>query len=168
MARAKFIEDEAFSMMLERAMAGTKEIAEKALRAGAAVIADRMKQNLEGILSPDATGELADAFGITPVKQDKNLNWNVHLGFDGYSTRGHVPFQLIARSFESGAIMGGRYTGRIVKGKREKTKAKFGPEDYWRKPTPFAKPAVQATKTQALEAMKMTVEKELEKLAADL
>lgn len=168
MARAKFIDDDAFSMMLERAEAGTRKIAEAALRAGASVIADQMKQNLQGVLSPKATGELVGAFGITPVKQDKSLNWNVHLGFDGYQMPGRVPFQLLARTFESGAVMGGRYTGRIVKGKREKVKAKFGPEDYWRVPTPFAKPAVQSTKAQALEAMKRAADRELEKMKEQL
>lgn len=165
MAQAKFIDDESFSMMLEKAAAKSPEIAAAALKAGAAVIADRMKSNLQGILSPDATGGLVKAFGITPVKQDMEGNFNVHLGFDGYSEPGHVAFQLIARSFESGAVMGGRYTGgRTKSGKREKWKTKLGPEDYWRQPTPFAKPAVQATKQQALQAMKQAAERELEKL----
>lgn len=166
MAQAKFIDDDAFSMMLEKAIGRTKDIAGAALYAGAAVIADRMKSNLESILSPEATGALVASFGITPVKQDMEGNFNVHMGFDGYSEPGHVPFQMIARSFESGAVMGGRYTGgRTKSGKREKWKTKLGPEDYWRQPTPFAKPAVQATKEQALQAMKQAAERELEKLS---
>ena len=116
MARAKFIDDDAFSMMLERAAANTEQVARAALIAGAEVIADRMKQNLKGILSDAATGQLVAAFGITPVKQDRELNWNVHLGFDGYQQPPQrrwpqgVPFQLIARSFESGA---GRLVGYL-------------------------------------------------------
>lgn len=148
MARAKFIEDDAFSMMLERAAAHTEKVARAALVAGAEVIADRMKMNLKGILSPEATGQLVNAFGITPVKQDKNMNWNVHLGFDGYQQPPQknwpqgVPFQMIARSFESGA-------------------------GDWRPKKPFAKPAVQATKAQALQAMKQAAERGLEKIAAE-
>lgn len=146
MARAKFIDDDAFSMMLERAEANTEQVARAALIAGAEVIADRMKQNLKGILSDAATGQLVAAFGITPVKQDRELNWNVHLGFDGYQQPPQrrwpqgVPFQLIARSFESGA-------------------------GDWRPKKPFAKPAVQATKEQALQAMKRAAERELEKIS---
>ena len=162
MARAKFIEDDAFSMMLQRAMGETEKIATAALQAGAAIIADRMKSNLEGILSDNATGQLVAAFGITPVKRDIEMNFNVHLGFDGYQEPGHIPFQLLARSFESGAVMGGRYEG-TAKGKR-KLRKNLSRDDYWRAPTPFAKPAVQATKQQALEAMKQAAEKELEKI----
>lgn len=164
MARAKFIADDAFELMLKRAKAGTEQVAKAALKAGAAVIADQMKENLEGILSPKATGQLVAAFGITPVKMDRQFNWNVHLGFDGYQTPGKVPFQLIARSFESGAVMGGRYTGKVRGRKRETTKPKYGPEDYWRTPKPFARPAVQATKQRALDAMKAAAEKEFEKI----
>ncbi len=146
MARAQFIADEAFEMMISRSIAETKEVARAALKDGAKIIADRMKMNLQGILSEAATGQLVAAFGITPVQQDREGNWNVHLGFDGYQQPPQkrfptgVPFQLIARSFESGA-------------------------GDWRSPKPFAKPAVQATKQQALEAMKRAAERELEKIA---
>ena len=50
MARAKFIDDDAFEMMLERAKAGTEKVAKAALKEGADIIADQMKANLEGIL----------------------------------------------------------------------------------------------------------------------
>jgi hypothetical protein len=163
-ARAKFITDDAFDLMLEKAADKTKDVAEAALKEGAKIIANRMKANLQGILSEEATGQLVAAFGITPVKENREGNWNVHLGFDGYQMPWNIPFQLIARSFESGAVMGGRYTGKTSKGRKETKKKKFGPEDYWRMPTPFAKPAVQATKQQALEAMKRAAEQELRKI----
>lgn len=145
MARAKFITDDAFDLMLEKAAAKTKDVAEAALKEGAKIIANRMKANLQGILSDAATGQLVAAFGITPVKENREGNWNVHLGFDGYQMppqKGFptgVPFQLIARSFESGA-------------------------GDWRMPKPFARPAVQATKQQALEAMKRAAEQELRRI----
>lgn len=146
-ARAQFISDPAFELAISQAAARFPEVAEKALRAGAAVYAGQMKKNLKGLLSPAATGELVDAFGITPVKMDTEFNYNVHLGFDGYQKPGYgkfavkgVPFQLIARSFESGA-------------------------GDWRAPTPFAKPAVKAKKQEALEVMIKTAEEELEKIA---
>lgn len=146
MARAKFIDDPAFELAISQAGARFPEVAEKALRAGAAVYAKQMRKNLKGILSPAATGELVDSFGITPVKQDMNFNYNVHLGFDGYQQPGYgkfsvkgVPFQLIARSFESGA-------------------------KYWRKPTPFAKPAIKEKKTEAIQVMIKVAEEELAKI----
>lgn len=146
MATAKFIDNDAFDLMIKYADAKFPEVAEKALRAGAAVIAAQMKRNLKSILSPVATGQLVGAFGITPVKQDKDQNYNVHLGFDGYQEPGYgkfattgTPFQLIARSFESGA-------------------------GDWRKPTPFAAPAVKTTKTAVNKEMARVAEVELEKI----
>jgi hypothetical protein len=144
-ARAKFIDDGEFSLIMAKAIAGTEKVARAALIAGAGVIADRMKQNLKGVLSEDATGQLVEAFGITPVLQDRELNWNVHLGFDGYQPPPQkkwpkgVPFQLIARVIENGTD--------------------------WRPARPFAKTAVQATKQQTLEAMKQAAEKELKKMS---
>ena len=146
MARAKFISDESFEVTLSKAEAKYPEIAAKAMYAGAAIIADEMKRRLRKILSPNATGQLVAAFGITPVKQDLNMNYNLHIGFDGYQKPGYgkwrgkgVPFQLIARSFESGA-----------KG--------------WRTAKPFAAPAVRAVKEQAVDEMKRAAEAELEKI----
>lgn len=146
MARAQFINDASFEMAISKAGTKYPEVAEKALRAGAGIIADEMRKRLRGILSPEATGQLVKSFGITPVRQDNNFNYNVHLGFDGYQKPGYgkwastgVPFQLIARSFESGA-------------------------GDWRTPRPFAAPAVKATKEQAFEAMRKVAEDELEKI----
>jgi hypothetical protein len=145
-ARAKFINDPAFEAAISKAAAKFPEVAEAALRAGASVIADEMKKRLKGVLSPRATGQLVASFGITPVKQDREFNFNVHLGFDGYRQPGYgrfeatgVPFQLIARSIENGA-------------------------GDWRPATPFAKPAVQATKAQAFAVMTQVAEEELEKI----
>lgn len=147
MARAQFINDPEFDLMLSQAEARYPEVAEKALRAGAAVYAEQMRKNLKGLLSPAATGQLVAAFGITPVKQDRQGNFNVHLGFDGYQQPGYgqfagkgTPFQLIARSFESGA-------------------------GDWRKPTPFARPAVKAKREDAQKAMLKAAEEELEIIA---
>ena len=146
MARAKFIDDPAFEAAISKAAAKFPEVAEKALRAGAAVIADEMKRRLRGVLSDKATGQLVGAFGITPVKQDSDYNFNVHLGFDGYRKPGYgkfestgVPFQLIARSIESGA-------------------------GDWRPAKPFAKPAVEATRAQAYAEMTKAAEAELDRI----
>lgn len=146
MARAQFINDPAFELAMSKAGTKYPEIAEKALKAGAGIIADEMKKRLKGLLSPKATGQLVASFGITPVKQDRNFNYNTHLGFEGYQRPGYgqwkasgVPFQLIARSFESGA-------------------------GDWRPKTPFAKPAVEATKQQVYAEMTRIAERELKKI----
>ena len=145
MATAKFIDSSDFELRLNRSATDFAKVAEAALRAGAAVIATQMQQNLKGILSPKATGQLVSALGITPVKQGKDYSYNAHIGFDGYQMPAYgkfpkgVPFQLIARSFESGA-------------------------GNWRKPKPFAKPAVRESRARVEEAMKQAAEQEFEKI----
>ncbi len=145
MATAKFIDSSDYEIRLNRSAADFQKIAEKAIRAGAAIIATRMQENLKGILSPDATGQLVDALGITPVKQGLNYDYNAHIGFDGYQQPPYgkfpqgVPFQLIARSFESG-------------------------EGDWRPAMPFAKPAVQATKEEVKATMTRAAEEEFQKI----
>lgn len=145
MATAKFIDSSDFELRLNRSATDFRKIAEKAIRAGAAVIATRMQENLRGILSPAATGQLVDALGITPVKQGRDYDYNAHIGFDGYQMPGYgkfpqgVPFQLIARSFESGA-------------------------GDWRPAKPFAKPAVQATREEVKRVMTDAAEKEFQKI----
>ena len=125
MARAIFIEDDSFRWMLSTLQRKLPDISETVLRVGADIIADEMKENLRGVLSAEATGQLVAAFGITPVKQDRNFNYNLHLGFDGYQhmpTGKKVPFQLLARTIESGAVVGGRYETTFNSGKFRRKK----------------------------------------------
>ncbi len=161
MAQAKFIDDNSFELTIQKTAANTPEIAKAILQAGAGVIADKMRENLVGILSKNATGQLVAAFGVTPVQRDIQMNFNVHLGFDGYHEPGHVPLPLLARTFESGAVTGGRYS---VGQRGKRTKRKLNASDYWRAPTPFAKPAVEQTKQQARDAMDKAAQTEFEKL----
>lgn len=145
MATAKFIDSSDYEIRLNRSATDFRKVAEAAIRAGAAVIATQMQKNLQGILSPAATGQLVAALGITPVKEGRGYSYNAHIGFDGYQQPGYgkfpqgVPFQLIARSFESGA-------------------------GDWRPPKPFAKPAVQQTKAQVQEVMAKAAEEEFQKI----
>lgn len=145
MATAKFIDSSDFELRLNRSATDFRKVAEAAIRAGAAVIATQMQENLRSILSPAATGQLVAALGITPVKQGRDYSYNAHIGFDGYRKPGYgqfpqgVPFQLIARSFESGA-------------------------GNWRPPKPFAKPAVQQTKAKVQEVMAKAAEEEFQKI----
>lgn len=157
MARAKFIDDDLFSWAIEQAQNVIPDIEKKALAAGAKIIADEMKKRLRGVIEDKSATELVGAFGITPAKQNTEMNWNVHLGFDGYQKPGYgkfpngVPFQLLARTFESGAVIGGRARGTKPTDRNA----------YWRKPTPFAAPAVRAVREKALYEMRNTVEAEL-------
>lgn len=163
MAKASFIADDDFEWMLSTVGKSYPKVVDEALKAGAAVIAAQMKKNLESILSPWATGQLVASFGITPVRQNYSGDWNVHLGFDGYQEPGHVPFQLIARSFESGAVMGGRVS-KTSDGKRvKKSKSEF---EYWREPHPFAAPAVKAKRAEAERAMKEAAEGAITKITS--
>ena len=145
MALAKFIDDDDFMIRLERAATDFPSVAEKVIRAGAAVLAPVMRRRLSGILSASATGQLVAALGITPVKQDRNADYNAHIGFDGYQQPGYgkfpigVPFSLIARSFESGA-------------------------GDWRPKTPFARPAMLEAREAMSAAMTAAAEEEYKKI----
>lgn len=145
MALAKFINDDDFMIRLERAATDFPSVAEKVIRAGAAVLAPVMRRRLSGILSASATGQLVAALGITPVKQDRNADYNAHIGFDGYQQPGYgkfpigVPFALIARSFESGA-------------------------GDWRPKTPFARPAMLEAREAMSAAMTAAAEEEYKKI----
>lgn len=168
MARAIFIDDDSFRWMLSTLQRKLPDISETVLRVGADIIADEMKENLRGVLSAEATGQLVAAFGITPVKQDRNFNYNLHLGFDGYQhmpTGKKVPFQLLARTIESGAVVGGRYETTFDSGKfLRKKKSNL---EYWSKPKPFAKPAVQKKRKEAKTAMIAAAEREYKKIISE-
>lgn len=69
----------------ELTAAGTRldEHAEAALKAGASVVEPVMRANLAAsITGRYATGQLAAALGVTPVKTDRAGNHNVKVGFD--------------------------------------------------------------------------------------
>lgn len=125
---------------LDKIAGMTDEIAQKALYVGARIYADAMKDELTGVIKDRRRDALIDAFGITPHRQDKNFDFTAHLGFDGYQTVGdkQVPYQLIARSLNSGAKLGEN---------REITA------------THFAENAVKKNKQRAQEAMRETVER---------
>lgn len=81
--------------------------------------------------------DLLDSMGITPIRRDKRGFVHVKVGFDGYGsfpTKTYpdgVPNALLARSVESGSSV------------REKT--------------PFVRPAVNATRKQAVDEMEKVI-----------
>ena len=126
-----------FALAISRLATGSEEVAKKAIYAGANIIADKIKSNLEGVLSEEATGELVASFGVTPITQDEQGNFNCKIGFDGYGSDG-VANQLKARVVESGSSQ--------------------------QQKRPFVRPAVNATKRTAVERMGQIVDEEIRRL----
>ena len=112
-------------------------------RAGAEVVSEKVKSNLASVigkktkLDSRSTGELEAALGISPVKQDKNGNFNIKIGFSEPRADGGSNAK-IANILEYG---------------------KSG-----QPPKPFLKPAKIKTGKACLEAMTNKLESEMEKL----
>ena len=127
MARIRFSRLEDYELRLSRLAGRTEEIAGKAIYAGADIITNAIRANIEGLAAVDdragaiayqkkapapltrtAKQGLLDGLGITPMQDDGGY-YNVKVGFDGYNdipTRKYPngqPNQLIARSLESGS-----------------------------------------------------------------
>lgn len=133
---------------------------EKAVKAGAEIVADKIRDNLNALpeeefrrlgegetfsgLPEGQKRDLQDSFGLTPIEKDKNGFIHTKAGFDGYGsfpTNAYpegIPNQLLARSVESGSSV--------------------------RQKTPFVEPAVKATRKQAVEAMNDVIEDELKSI----
>ena len=139
MARMTFNAGEAYALKLSQLASGSEEIAKKTVYAAADIVTDKIRANLEANLagSEQSTGTLAASLGITPIQTDRDGFINAKVGFDGYDEKG-VPNQLKARVMESGSS-----TVR----KR-----------------PFVRPAVNAAKKAAEEAMQRVIDEEIEKI----
>lgn len=135
MARAFMLEED-FAIKLSRLDTDINDIAKKAIYAGAKIVADAMKVNLESVLSDEATGQLVEALGITPIGM-MGSEWSAHIGFDGYDTNG-IAFQLIARVLESGTST--------------------------QKKKPFVRKTMNQTKTKVAAAMQAVVEEEYRRI----
>lgn len=137
MARIAFRAGGDYALKLSKLSTNSEEIAKKAIYEGAKIVADQIKANLEGVLSEEATGDLIESFGVTPIERDKDGNWNAKIGFDGYDRNG-VPNQLKARVLESGSSK---------QGKR-----------------PYIRPAVTKTRKKVLKKMEEVIDYEIKKL----
>jgi len=132
-----FMAGDEFALALSRLATQSGEIAKKAIYEGAKVVADKIKSNLEGVLSPEATGDMLASFGVTPIERDSDGNWNAKIGFDGYDSKG-VANQLKARTLESGSSQ--------------------------QQKKPFVRPAINATKKSAVEKMGQVIDEEIRRL----
>lgn len=135
---------------------------EKAVHAGAAIVADQIRENLESLPEEQfrhldtfwgdyfreaPTGQkkdLVEGFGLTPIERDKNGFVHTKAGFEGYGSyptntypKG-VPNALVARAIESGSSV------------RDKT--------------PFVRPAVNATRKEAIKAMEEVIDEDLKEI----
>lgn len=120
----------------------TDEVAKKALTAGGEIILARARANLMGVIGKEtkfesrSTGQLVSALGLTPVRVDRNGNYNIKIGFDEFRRDG---------SSNAGVA-------NIIEYGKHGQPAK-----------PFLTPAKKQVGNQALEAMKKIVEEELKK-----
>lgn len=133
---------------------------EKAVAAGAAVVADKIRSNLEALpeveyrrleegesfhgIPKGQKKDLADSFGLTPIGRDKNGFVNTKAGFEGYGsypTKAYpqgLPNALLARATESGSSV--------------------------RQKTPFVEPAVKATRSEAVDAMGKVIDEQVKSI----
>lgn len=137
MARITFKAGDDYAIKLSKLATNSEEIAKKAIYEGVTIVADEIKKNLQGVLSDEATGDLVESFGVTPIEKDENGNWNAKVGFDGYDRNG-VANQLKARVIESGK------SGQPKK--------------------PFVRPAVNKTRKQVVKKMEEVIDDEIKKL----
>ena len=137
MARVTMYAGEDYALKLSKMATDSEEIAKKAIYEGSKIVADKIKSNLGGVLSPEATGDLLESFGVTPISKNKDGDWNAKIGFDGYDEKG-VANQLKARVMESGTS----------------TRTKH----------PFVRPAVNSTKKRVIQKMGEVIDEELKKI----
>ena len=136
------------------------KLLEDAAKAGVQPVADEIRNRLEKCptskfqrlsdgeqfmaLSQHQKDDLLDGLGVTPVGRDKNGFVNCKVGFEGYGsfpTKTYpqgVPNAMIARAAESGSSV--------------------------RQKTPFVRPAVNATRKEAVGEMDKVVTDDLKKI----
>lgn len=143
MAKVEFKIPEDFLLRLSRLGDKTDEILPRVLDAGGAVVADKVRTNLQAAIGRDtkeasrSTGELVAALGVSPAKIDRDGNYNVKVGFAEPRSDGSSNAR-IANVLEYG---------------------KSG-----QPPKPFLKPAKTVSRVPCIEAMKRAFEQEVEKL----
>jgi len=113
------------------------EVSETVLEAGGEVVLEKVKSNLEGVLSGKASGELVSSLGLSGVRIDKDGNSNIKIGFaeprkDGTSNA------MIANIIEYGK--------------------------HNQPARPFLKPAKTSSKKACIETMTKTLEEEIDKI----
>lgn len=161
MAKISFKNQSEYYLKLQELenLAAKDETLKKAVAAGAKVVADKIRSNLESLptekfrylpegekrngLTPQEMQDLSASFGLTPIKREDGYV-NTKAGVDGYGshptkTYPHgVPNAMIARAAESGSSM--------------------------RNKTPFVAPAVRASRQKAIKEMEEVIDDEMKKI----
>lgn len=143
MAKAMFKMPEDFLVKISKLEEKTDEIIPKVLEAGAEVVYEKVKSNLEGVVGKGtkyesrSTGELIESLGVSPALLDKNGNYNVKVGFS-------EPRK------DSGS--NARIANILEYGKSGQA------------PKPFLKSAKATSKKPCIEKMKSVLEKEMNQL----
>lgn len=136
-----------------------EEICGGAIYAGAAIVADSIRNELDAIPTDESFGTrehpaegpkaiqkegLSRSLGISSMRDDGKGFLNVKIGFDGYNrviTKKWPlgqPNQMVARSVESGTT--------------------------WMKKNPFVKRGASKSRKKALETMRKSVQESIEKI----
>lgn len=140
MAKADVKMPEEFLLKISRLGEKTDEIIPRVLEAGGQVVLDKVKSNLQSVIGRGtkypslSTGELSDALGLTPAKQDRNGNYNIKIGFSEPRWDGESNAKL-ANIIEYGK------SGQPAK--------------------PFLKPAKSSSRKRCVETMKAKLDEEM-------
>ena len=143
MAKASYKMPEEFLMKVSRLGERTDEIVSRVLQAGGEVVEAKVRSNLQSIIGKDTkgesrtTGELVLALGVSAVKQDRDGNLNVKVGFSEPRPDG-----------KSNAMI----AGVLEYGKSGQP------------PKPFLKSAKSASKKDCVDAMIAAFDREVEKI----
>lgn len=143
MAKVEAKLPEEFLQKLSRLGDRTDEISGRVLEAGGEVVLSKVKSNLSSVVGqgtvyePRSTGELERSIGLSPVKLDRNGNYNIKIGFSDPRSDGSSNAK-IANIIEYGKH------GQPAK--------------------PFLKPAKSATKSACIEKMKQKFQEEVDKI----
>jgi HK97 gp10 family phage protein len=112
------------------------EVSEVVLEAGGEVVLNKVKSNLEGVLSGKSSGELVSSLGLSSVRVGKDGNSNIKIGFSEPRSDGKSN-AMLANILEYGK--------------------------HGQPARPFLKPAKTQSKNQCIEAMKNKLEEEINK-----
>ncbi len=143
MAKCDIKMPEDFLLKLSRLGDKTDEITGKALEAGGAVVADKVRSNLESVIGANtkteskSTGQLAGALGVSQPRVNREGNHDVKIGFSEPRQNGESNAK-IANILEYGK--------------------------HGQAPKPFLKPAKSASKSECIDAMKRVFEEEVDRI----
>lgn len=113
------------------------DVSETVLETGGEIVLDKVRNNLQGVLSGESTGELLGSLGLSKVLLGKDGNHNIKVGFEEPRSDGKSN-AMIANIIEYGKH------GQPAK--------------------PFLKPAKSQSKKACIDAMTQKLEEEIKKL----